>query len=260
MSICSFFDTSVNAGSSNGITQGIFIPFSVLAGLESSELATLDEQTKEGKVIYGLLNSLYTALATPPPLGITSVAKSNPSGTATNRSTEAIGLTFQWVQDLSTNSFYPPPLPSIGINAGLGGMALETIFPGCQKTTNEGAIPGAGIVISAADIAIYGGAHPSSVSSDARDWIAGLFGLLVTNAALRTTSTASAITAKTNPLTTRVTGLQIPSVWYDATAPISGLLATDIPHLRIIQDAFTITYEYENDPLAQTFEVRVATV
>jgi hypothetical protein len=259
MAICNFYDSAVIAGSGNGVPQGIFIPPSDLPGFNGSEFTDTSEITKEGKAIYALLNAVYKNTATTPPLGFASIAKSNPQGTGVNQSTESISLTFQWIQDLSNKTTYAPPLPTIGTNAGFGGCSLEQIFPDCLKIANEGAIPGAGILLLASDIALYGGSHPSTISVDARDWIAGLFGLLIANATLRTTSIASAITNKTNALTTKVNGLQFPASWYDANSPLTGLLAGDIPHYRIIQDSFSITYEYINDPIAQTFEVRVAT-
>lgn len=259
MAICSFYSEAVIAGAENGVSQGIFVPASDLPGFNGSEFTDTSEITKEGKAIYALLNAVYLKTVTSPPLGFASITKSAPQGTIVNQSTESVSLTFQWIQDLSSKTTYAPPLPTIGTNAGLGGCSLEQIFPNCVKVNNEGAIPGAGILLLASDIALYGGSHPSSTSTDARDWIAGLFGLLIANATLRTSSIASAITNKTNALTTKVNGLQFPASWYDANSPLTGLLAADIPHYRIIQDSFSVTYEYLNDPLAQTFEVRVAT-
>ena len=81
----------------------------------------------------------------------------------------------------------------------------------------------------------------------------------IAESTLRTSSVASAITNRTNLLSDRLAGLAIPTAYYDASNPTSGILAANTPHLRLIQQTLSIEVEVQSFPLDQTQEVRVAT-
>jgi hypothetical protein len=259
-SFVTFYPQSVAADESNGVVAGVFIPVTDLPGIATGEFATNQSDIlKEGKAVYGLVNALYSKLSALSPLGIANLTKSNPSGTGPNTFTESLSFTFQWIQDLSTRTFYPVPLPTIGSNSGVGKVAIETVFPNATLVTANGAIPGEGMLFTHTMANKYGAVTPANKSNDARDWIYSIFLAAIAESTLRTSTTASAITNRTNLLTNRVTGATIPAAWYDATNPTSGILSADIPTLRIIQDALSLEYEVETNPETQTVEVKVAT-
>lgn len=248
------FAQAITADTDNGVIPGVFIPISDLQGITSGELA--DDQAdilREGKVLYGLVNQLFTKLTAISPLGIVSIAKGSPSGTGTNRFTESVSFITQWVQDYSTRSFYPVPLPS----GQAGKASIADIFPNASLVDTDGAISGAGILFSHSLANTYGAVTPSSVTADSRDWIFSIMHAAIAESTLRTSSVASAITNRTNLLNNRVAGLAIPTAYYDATNPTSGILAANTPHLRLIQETLSIEYEVESFPLDQTQEVRV---
>lgn len=249
------YPQAVTADAENGVIPGVFIPIANLQGITTGELA--NDQTdilREGKIIYGLANQLFARLTALSPLGIVSITKGNPTGTGTNRFTEAISFITQWVQDYSSREFYPVPLPP----STVGKASISDIFPNASLVINEGAIPGAGILFPHSLANTYGAVTPSSVSVDSRDWIFSIMHSAIAESTLRTSSVASAITNRTNLLKNRVAGLAIPTAYYDASNPTSGILAADTPHLRLIQETLSIEYEVESDPSDQTQEIRVA--
>lgn len=253
-----FYTEAVTAGLDNGVNAGIFIPVADLAGLTQAEL-TETGTTREGKVIYGILNTLYSALAPIASLGLVGLTKSEPSGTGTNRYTETISLSMQWLINLSSHSVSSVPLPTIGTEAGKGAVSAEDIWPNCALSVADGSISGAGIVVKNSSLADYGGLALTTTADDARQTLAALFAGIIATCTLRTSTVASAITTKTNPLTTRGTGVTIPAAWYDPTNPVTGLTQADIPMVRIFQDSYSLTYELETNPDQQTVEIRVAT-
>lgn len=251
-----FYPQAVTASPNNGIVPGVFIPIANLQGIGSGELG--NDQTdilKEGKIIYGLVNQIYSQLAALSPLGFVSITKGSPSGTGANRFTESVSFITQWVQDFSTRTFYPVPLPT----SQAGKATIANIFPNASLVTNEGAIPGAGILFTHTLANTYGAVTPSSVTVDARDWIFSIMYAAIAESTLRTSSVASAVTNRTNIVSDRIVGLAIPTAYYDTSNPTSGILAADISHLRLIQGITSIEYEVESFPLDQTQEIRVAT-
>lgn len=253
-----YYAASVNAGPANGVPAGVFIPVADLAGLTQAELSQTGA-TREGKVIYGLLNSVYAGLAEIASLGLVNLTKSDPSGTGVNRFTESISLSVQWLLDLSSRSFSAVPCPSIGAEAGKGKVSLEDIWPDAEIVLPEGDISGPGVLLADSLLTTYGASELTVTTDDARDWIGALFAAMVANATVRTSTVAAGITARTNPLTIRGTGATIPASWFDPTNPVAGILSADVPHLRVFQETYSLEYELQTNPDAQTVEIRVAT-
>ncbi len=249
------YSQAVTANAENGVLPGVFIPIANLQGITAGELA--NNQTDilwEGKIIYGLVNQLFARLTGLSPLGIVSITKGSPSGTGTNRFTETVSFITQFIQDYSTRTFYPVPLPP----STVGKASIADIFPNASLVTDGGAISGAGILFPHSLANTYGAVTPSSVSVDSRDWIFAIMHAAIVESTLRTSSVASAITNRTNLLNNRVAGLAIPTTYYDASNPTSGILAANTPHLRLIQETLSLEYEVESFPLDQTQEIRVA--
>jgi hypothetical protein len=254
-----YYAASVLAGPANGVVDGVFIPVADLAGLTQAELSETGA-TREGKVIYGLLNSIYAGLAEIASLGLVNLTKSDPSGTGVNRFTESISLSVQWLLDLSSRSFSSIPLPITGSESGKGKVALEDIWPDAEIVTAEGSISGPGVLLADSLLTTYGASELTATTDDARDWIGALFAVIIANATVRTSTVASAITTRTNPLTIRGTGVTIPASWFDATNPVTGILAADVLHLRVFQETYSVEYELQTNPETQTVEIRVATL
>lgn len=251
-----FFTESVSAGAENGVNAGVFVPLAELPGMASGELATTGA-TAEAHGVYALLNSLYSALAPLPSLGIINLIKTAPAGTGTNRYSEGIGATFQYLINLQTGAASVLPLPTIGSESGIGAIYLEDIWGAAAIITTEGAIPGAGLVVPETLIAQFGGVTPGAVDTDCRGWIAALFSAMTAGVSVRSATVSSAIVSKTNPATSRLTGVAIPPAWYDAVNPVTGIAGTDLGFLRVVQEAILIEYELISDPDAQTLEMSV---
>jgi hypothetical protein len=251
-----FFTQSVQAGAENGVTAGVFVPLAELPGMVTGELSTTGA-TAEAHGIYAVLNSIYSALAPLPSLGIINLIKSAPVGTGTGRYTEGIGATFQYLLNLQTKEISPLPLPTIGSEAGIGAIYLEDIWAGAAIIANEGAIPGAGLLIPAALVAVLGGINPGAIDTDCRGWIAALVGAISAGVSVRSATVASAIVTRTNPTSSRFAGVAIPPAWYDAVNPITGIVGADLGFLRVVQEAILVEYELLSDPDSQTLELSV---
>jgi hypothetical protein len=254
----SFFTEAIEAGAGNGVVSGVFVPLADLPGMTLAELATTGT-TAEGHAVYSVLNSLYSALAPLPSLGIINLQKSSPVGTGPDRYTEGVTATFQYLIDLQDKTVSPLPLPTIGLAAGIGAFYLEDIWPGAAIIANQGAISGAGLLIPDSLISQLGGVTPGAIDVDCRDWIAALFGGMVKNATLRTASVPSAIVTRTNPTTNRLTGVAIPPAWYDAVDPVTGIVGADLGYLRVVQETLLIEYEIVSDPDTQTLALSIRT-
>lgn len=254
-----YYPNPVSAGGSNGVNGGVFIPQSDLPGLTLEELSHTGA-TREGKVVYGLVNSFFNSLATIPSLGIVNLSKSDPQGAGVNRFTEFVTVSWQWLLDFSDRSISPIPLPTIGASAGEGGVSLSDVWVGAEIIAQNGEISEPGIVIRDSVVFIkFGGEKPLLNTDDARGWLGAFWQALISSINVRSSTIASAITTLTNPSTIRGLGIAIPATWYDATNPVTGILAENLPNIRVFQESFSIEYEMLVDPSSQTLEVNIAT-
>ncbi|QHV00008.1 hypothetical protein [Synechocystis sp. CACIAM 05] len=252
------FTEPVEAGAENGVVAGVFIPLADLPGMALAELSTTGA-TLDSHQVYSLLNSIYSALAQVPSLGIINLVKSAPVGTGPDKFTEGVGLTLQFLLNLQAGTLTTIPLATIGSEAGIGAVYLADIWPDCEKVAAEGAISGAGFLIPDSWIENYGATAIASVETDARRWIGALMAGIISSISPRTTTLSTAIITRTNPATLRMTGFAIPAGWYDATNPITGIASTDISKLRVVQETYLIEYEMAVNPDTQTLEVNIAT-
>jgi hypothetical protein len=149
-------------------------------------------------------------------------------------------------------------LATIGTEAGRGKIIATDIWPDCLKISAEGEIPEAGLLIPDSLTATHGGSI-ATVDGDCRFWLGALQRAMLTGATVRSSTTASAITARTNLTTLRQTGVAIPASWYDATNPLTGLTAADLAKIRVTQEIYLIEYEILIDPETQTVGLNIAT-
>lgn len=244
------------AGSAND--AGVFIPVADIAGLSGAEISDTGA-TLEGKLAYGILNGLFSALGVVTPLGFAEFDKTSPAGTGDNLYTEGVEITLQRLVDLRTGEVALPTLPDKGTNLGQGKLLLTDVWENCVLIADGAMSSGAGVIVPSAWIESYGGTIPATVAGDAREWFAALLLGMANTLTVRTATVNSAITLKTILSTSRVTGATIPIEWYDDTNPKVDLAAADLPFVRLIQERIRIEYEILTNPLAQTFEVNVRT-
>ncbi|MBE9239676.1 hypothetical protein [Synechocystis salina] len=254
----SVFPNSVGAGVGNGVPAGLWIGANDLIGLESAELSDTGA-ILEGKLAYALLNSLYEAMMQTTPLGFPEPTKLQPFGVGINKFTEGVTFGILRMLDIRNGSVQLPPAPTFGSNLGVGKITFEDIWPASSLVASEGAVANPGVIIPNSVITSYGGTVPSTVSDDAREWVAALIVFLIHRIGIRTASTASAITRRTDPLAVRPTGLSVPQEYYDAGNPTAGITSSDLPFLRLIRETYSIEYEVLVNPDTQTFEVNIAT-
>ncbi|WLT39560.1 hypothetical protein NON20_08785 [Synechocystis sp. B12] len=143
--------------------------------------------------------------------------------------------------------------------AGQGKLLLSDCWPNCELVAGAATTNGAGVIIPNAWIAGYGGQIPATVDDDAREWFGALILALASTLTVRTTTVNSAVTFTQNLVTNRVTGALIPPAWYNDTNPQARLTAADLPFVRLTQERIRIDYELITNPIAQTFEVNIAT-
>jgi hypothetical protein len=252
-----YYANPVNAGANNGVNGGVFIPQTDLPGLTVAELGETGT-SREGKVVYGLVNSFFDSLGTIPSLGVVNLTKSDPQGSGVNRFREFIAVSWQWLLDFSDRSISPIPLPTIGASAGEGGVSLSDVWVGAEIIALDGGIPTPGIVIRDSVVSTkFGGIKPSLNTDDARGWLGAFWQALVSSISVRSTAISSAITSTTNFQTTRGTGIAIPATWYDPVNPVTGVLAENLPNLRVFQESYSVEYEMVVNPANQTLEIYI---
>ena len=238
----------------NASDSGVFIPISDLAGVTAGELNPATPEATEGKITYGFLNSLFTALGIKVPLGFSATKTGSDSGTP-NIYRESVKFKNEWILDLSSASIDPIPLNT----AGDGKLTLADVFPSCQLKTTGQACSGEGLLFPHILSTEFGGQIPGTLTSDARAWFQGAISAFCNLLILRSGTIPSAIRQKSNLLRQRMSGATISDTFYAATSPLSGLLAAEIPHVRLISEDLTIEYEFLIDTATTTLEVRVAT-
>lgn len=248
-----FYPTGISADPDNGVVAGVFIPLIDLPGVFAGEFAANQSDiSKECKAVYGLSNAIYSGLSAKTALTGLSITKGNPSGTGTNRFTEQISLTFQWLVDFSSGAITPVPLNT----AQDGAASVADIFPNAVIVDAMAAIPGEGLLIPSSVTNKYGSYPPVTLSEDHRDWIYALFLAMVAESTLRSGSVQSAITNRSNLLTIRTTGLLIPAAYY-GTEPTTGVTSEALPYSRIFTDTLNLEYECEMNPSTQTLDVKI---
>lgn len=250
-----FFDAA-GAATANGL----FIPIADLPGLTAAELAPGDGQVLLGRSVFGLLKKIYSSLS-PSAFNKLGVAVGNsetrPGTLLTNRT-----YTYQasYVSNLSTNSITQIPVAGIGVNSGLGKIALSSIFPAAAKVAAAANTPGAGVLIPTADLVPYGGplhaALDVSAGQDNRNYLAALFNWMCAgnNLQVRATGLPSAIIAATRGNPTAGT---LPANATATSNPTTGLFIEDIPLIFVSQVTYSITVQTIDNLATETFDVIV---
>jgi hypothetical protein len=237
---------------------GVFVPVTDIAGMTTGEI-TDTGATLEGKLAYGFLNNFFAAITTVLPLGFGESDKSAPAGIEDNIYTEGIETVILRLIDLRTGEIALPPLPFTGNFAGQGKLLLSDCWPNCELVAMGENTDGAGVIIPHSWVGAYGGTIPADVDEDARAWWTALILALAETLPVRTTTVSSGVTFAQNLATNRVTGVPIPATWFAEANSMAQLTAADLPYVRLTQERIRIDYELKANPIAQTFEVNIAT-
>ncbi len=252
-----YFDAAGTAAA-----DGVFVPVAALPGVLAAELAAAQSAgTKEGKALFALLNQALIILSptTFNKLGFTA-AKATPNGAAADVINQSFTFTWQKLVNLDTDTVGMVPEPSTGANSGLGSFSVSDVYPGAVKVASGGAVSGAGVVIQTAGLTPYGSLTHAGLtisgSSDNRDWFAAFLDHCAVDAAVRSTTVASAITAAS---VSAIGATTIPAAYYQATDPLSGIAAADVPKRGLITRTLSYTLQLLLNQSTQTFDVNVVT-
>jgi hypothetical protein len=249
----SYYETGGETVSSSGV----FIPITALPGLLATELASSEATaTKESKVILAMLNALFIEIAAMTPLGM-SATKSKAS---VNNDVDSLSFTFglQYLANHPLAAISSLPLPAIGANAGVGGLAIVDVFPAAASLSSGNVTPASGVLVPNADIDAYSdiGSGTVSVNTDNRIWFSGLLGYLADQASLRTATVASALTARARSGTNSFT---LPPTATDPTNPTTGIDPSNLSKLSFFSHTFSFTLHILLNQTAQTFDVNAVT-
>lgn len=254
-----FFEDAVVAGAGNGVPAGLVLPIADLPGIVAGEFADAASQaTKEGKAALAIANALHSYLTTNV-ADIVGMSATRAKASATD-SLDNFTFTFsaQYVAYLELGTLEQIPLPSAGANSGVGGFAIDDVFPNAAEVAAEGAIAGESVVIPYADLADFGGSDPAAITGvDNRDFFAALFRAMPSLLPIRTVSVASAITTTTQATPTTFTLAPAATATTDPTTDIS---ASDLNKIGLLQFNSSFTVQVALNQVAQTFDVNVATL
>jgi hypothetical protein len=242
----------------NAVNDGVFLPIASLPGLTAAELAVGEsDNTKQGKSVYAVLNQLYAILSatTFNALGF-SAAKASPSGVGTDLLNQNFSFTSQKLINFNNDTVGDIPVPTSGANLGLGKFSIADIFAGAVVVAAAGAVAGAGIIIPTSLLTPYtsltqAGLVVSGVS-DNRNWFAALFDYLGNDLITRSSTIASAVTARS---ASTISASAIPAAYTDATAPTSGILTADLPARGLVGKSYSVTIQLKLNQASQTFDV-----
>ncbi len=248
-----FYGASVSAGAGNGVVAGLFLPVSNLAMVSAGEFGNaVSQAVKESKALLGIGTSL---------LNYYSANSANILGLSVSRTQTSIAdkivnwtyaFTHQKVARSDDGTFDVLPLPSIGTNAGNGGVEIADVFPNAAVVSAEGAISGEGVLIPNDFIM---NTTPAQLGVDARDYFEGLMMSLTapSGVTLRTAAVASGITAVTNP--NAYTIFALPAAATDATNPTTDILAADLNKIATVQKAVSYTVQLALNDSTGNFEI-----
>ncbi|MEE3716285.1 hypothetical protein V2H45_05955 [Tumidithrix elongata RA019] len=248
-----YFDAAGNA-----TNDGVFIPVAALPGVLATELAAAQPATtKLSKAIFAILNQIYDTISptTFNALGFTA-SKANPSGAGTDLLNQNFSFTAQKLINFDTDTVSQVPVPSTGANTGLGKFSISDIFAGAAVVAAAGTVAGAGIVIPTSLLLPYTSLTHAGLTisgtSDNRDWFAALFDFLGNDLPVRSSTVASAVTART---ASAIAATTIPAAYVDATAPTSGILVADLPARGLVSKSYSLTIQLILDQSSQSFDV-----
>lgn len=237
---------------------GIYIPIADLPGMIAAELATTEAANrKEGKTVFSLIQRIHSYLFVNTGTLSLTTSISNPSVVSSSLIAVTYNLAVNYLTNvaLGTNSMVPPA--GVGVYSGIGDISLRDIFPNCIKVASTAntadasgiGVAGAGVLISSADLAVYGFLNdvPGStistlnITGDNRYAIAAMYQSICDgNVGIRTTSNASGIT---NVNISNAIVTSIPTSYYSASNPVSGISSTNLDHLSITARTYSITFE-----------------
>ncbi|MDG2989489.1 hypothetical protein L3556_00865 [Candidatus Synechococcus calcipolaris G9] len=243
-----YFDASGNT-----VAQGVFLPVASLPGLEADELAPAAAD-KESKAVLAVLTAIQLfLLSNPGTLGF-NLIKSTPTGPQLDTINEQFTATVGYLANHANNSMGPVPLPTTGNFNGLGGLAIDDVFPNASKLNAEASTGSAGILIPSSLLVTHGSpAHGDlDVEADSRLWFGSLVLYLASNVVLRNAQNASAIVSRAIG---NNTGATIPATWTATPNPLSGIQSSELPLLSLFNRNYAITIQQLIDPEDQTLDV-----
>lgn len=242
------------------VADGVFIPAGDLLGVEATELEAGDAD-KESKVALSLLNVLYETLSPPAfdSLGW-AVSKGNPTSAGTDLINQGYNLTVTYAADHGAGGLAQLPIPTTGANLDVGKFGIIDLFPNAAKLAAAANTTGAGVLIPTSELEGYGSPAQATIAiavgEDNRDWVSALVHYLATMTTLRSGVDASAVTARSRG---SATGITPPANWTDATNPVTGIAAADLPKFSFFSTAYAMTFQLLLDQTTQTFDVNNVT-
>lgn len=233
---------------------GLLIPVADLPGIDAAELD--GSVAGRDKAVLALLNAYYDTIspANFDKLGI-AVAKANPTGAGNDLVNQNYSATFDYYVDHETETVAMVPVPTAGVNDGVGAIALTDLFPGATAVAASGATS-AGILIPDTDVSTYGGPAAGTIPADARDYLTALYHHIVVDAPVRSATEQSAVI---NSSRGSATGFTPPAVWTQPSDPVSGIAAADLPKSSFFRVSFSMTMQILLNQTTQEFDVNSVT-
>ena len=253
------YSAAVAAGAGNGVENEIFIPASDLIGS-----FTLDDAEPKVNYARGLLMFSEKLASVMSPVSFLKLGQTaNPKAGTGTGDLHSFTFTFSSTVYSSTdpsaglNNASVLPIPTSGLNSGLGDYLLTDIFPNAVKVTAEGAISGAGISFVVADLEEYGSGDFASINlaSDARQLMMSIWQDLAFNQLVRAAGTTSSITASTLSGTTQTT---INATQLEENNGTIGLPSTSLDNIIAASRTSSWTIQTLLDSSTNSYDVNVA--
>jgi hypothetical protein len=258
-SFLNFYAAAVTAGSGNGVPAGVFFPRASLPGITAGEFADSEtDNAKEAKSLFAIFSKAakYQVDNSFTPLGI-SIVRDPAIGVSAGVATEALVTTVQWMADFTSASITMLPIPTTGTSSGVGDFAIKDIFADAAIVSAGGAISGEGVLVSFTELARHACPTLTDIDTgeDNRIFFASLASLAVEKSVLRSTTVASAITAKVKSATP--TGINLSTTQLNAANPTVGLTEADRPTISVFRHTYTVTVERADNLETEKTEVHV---
>lgn len=150
------------------------------------------------------------------------------------------------------------PVPTSGVNTGLGDFSVTDVFPGAVKVASGATTGAAGVAISSTELGRYTGlAHAAiDVAADSRDWFGALVSHLCRDSDKRSTTIETAIVRGTR---SNKTSSAIPAEFTQATDPTSGIPSAEAYKYSLDSRTCTAAVEYLVDYATGRISLNVVT-
>ncbi|PSF30584.1 hypothetical protein C7H19_23675 [Aphanothece hegewaldii CCALA 016] len=215
----------ITTSGAKAVADGVLISQSDLApyGLKPSDI------TDDSIGMFRLLRAVFKALGGADYSGVLGISRGSLGQTSPAFSVINVScsFTFSFVVEATSKMGSLIPIPTTGINAGLGGLDLASIFPSISKVNANSNVSSAGLLIPTIDLQPMGCIPHASLNlasgHDNRQWFEAFLFYLASVIPVRDKQTASALVLKN---TGSSAGENLPANAIAQVNPTTGLDST----------------------------------